>query len=117
LPRQPHRTRQTKAAIGQRPGGFNVHAGVSVAEVAEHIQKLKVSRIVLTHEDISMILHTLLLDGKIELVDEAQETYRATPGGVDSSLVATRSGMTQVPCVVCPVCGTITGWECLSRSN
>ena len=74
---------------------------VTVEDVAKHIEQTEISTIKLNEEDIRTILNTLVLDGKIALI--APNMYRPSADIEDTILPARHTGITEMPCSVCPV--------------
>lgn len=76
---------------------------LSSKEICQIITDLKISKVVLSVEDIEMILDTLVFDGKVEksMVPDGTgghiKTYRAVEKLLSSA------GVVRIPCGVCPV--------------
>lgn len=74
------------------------------------ITDLKISKVVLSVEDIEMILDTLVFDGKVEkaMMPDGTGGHLKTYRAVEKLLSS--AGVVRIPCGVCPVikfCGTV----------
>ncbi|XP_071041825.1 DNA-directed RNA polymerase III subunit RPC6 isoform X3 [Parasteatoda tepidariorum] len=82
--------------ISQRKSSFKTSE-----EICDHINSLKVSKVVLSMQDIETILDTLIYDGKVEkcLSPSSSDRYVYR----DVKPLVTSCGLMRVPCGVCPV--------------
>ena len=76
-------------------------APVSIENVASHIERLGISTVKLSVDDIRSILNTLVLDGKIAAFGDRH--YRPLADIEDTMMKGPPAGGTEIPCAVCPV--------------